>query len=1576
MDKKRIALIMTAVLIALMAGIWMLNREKEGTGQEVQIELPPDRVDISKEAVDILSVEALDAVDGLISEDTSFLVTADTEIDDGYLATFLSITPAVEYQVERTSDLSVLIKPVEPLDAGTVIKFRHNNKTRTAGWSFEVGGNLKVVGTYPARHSSSVPPSSGIEISFSQVIDESILEFITIEPEIEYSHRIDKNTLILMPTSLDLGCTYQVKVRDGFISQVGSLLASGYAFDFTTGESGNFGYEQAKMSLVLEGDAAVLEVPYEWMPSPESVQLYRMDEEGYRKATANYLADSKYYSHPGKRMDESVLEPIDGVEVSAFERSYSIFGVLDGLDKGYYLAKFSARSNTYYQFFQVTNLNIYIESTEDDALLWCIDTETGQMIDSAKIIVDGALTGETGSDGTAYVELDSTDAAIVVETTDERVHLPYRFNRNYYWYDYSSSSDKNETPKGHYFLYSDRSVYQDGDMASFFGMVHLLGQENPASVELVLFNDHREEVDRMTSQVSDFGTYGGSFELNKRSEYRYELEVTAGEVVLDTLSVGISTYVKPEFIITTELEKEVLGPGESTRLYGTVTYYDETPTSLFELNTYSGKGYWERELGSEKIVTDTTGSYDIQYTPKYWYETSKPFMFMVETTNKKAENTDVADHDMVQIFPSEIILDATSQVNENEDQLIIEVTSHKLKLPTKQLMTDDSKLYSGEPLDIPIHVIVEETYYEAITLGTSYNPLTKEMETKYDYSYRRAVVYDGSLITEDGLSTIGIDYVPGRNYSVKVTTMDTPDHMIQANTYVYGTHGYIERYEAAPRFKALDSVKLNERFTLELDLPENVLKSRSATKEKTLFVVYKNGYREHQVNRGSTYSEVFTEEDVSNVLIRGIYFDGSKFRIGEYPPTISVMMDPEEKKLDLTITTDRNQYKPGEEITVEVVSKIGETGVKSRVLINMMDEAYYALYPDNRKAYQEFYDYDSTAGYPQHYHTGYITFPDMAEMGEGGSDDYYIRENFKDTAAFIEIQTDQNGIGKASFTLPDSTTKWRITTHGISGERFIGTATEQVVSTLPFYSRMILQENYLTGEKADVVVRAGGEAIDKDTSVTYKLNVNPPTGPDYTLDGTELASEYTSLAMKTLEPGRYEVTLFADTDTYKDAVLKTFEVVDSKVEFSAMRRLPLSDTFTLTRPEKSSYLRIINTDARELHEELLKLLTYPSKRAEWALTNELIRIRYGGMYSTEILQTPYLDTLDPFTYYGGGISILENAEDDLQLTTDIAVIAPEYLDKQSTIEYFQRVLNEEELSTLDRLYAIWGLAALDEPVVHKLNLLLGSDEANAYTASEKVILACALTESGMIEKSALLYEELQKDIGSNGKWTELDQRVLLHLAGLASELKLNDATGWFERATANLPKEHVMQLLMMRYYQYQDKDLRPVVFDVLLNGVTEHVSHKAVFAYTLPLSVEPKIEFSNISGPGEIEEYYVGNLYNVDFSEKGGYKIVKTLDRSEVGLSEEIVVEIEVTKPSMAYLTVIESVPSGFSVVMPRSQMNATNLYFHFGGEETKKTFTYTIRAKQTGTFKLEPSVLSTGDHAYYQSNPFELKVK
>ncbi|MGE3802642.1 MAG: alpha-2-macroglobulin, partial [Candidatus Kapaibacterium sp.] len=228
-----------------------------------------------------------------------------------------------------------------------------------------------------------------------------------------------------------------------------------------------------------------------------------------------------------------------------------------------------------------------------------------------------------------------------------------------------------------------------------------------------------------------------------------------------------------------------------------------------------------------------------------------------------------------------------------------------------------------------------------------------------------------------------------------------------------------------------------------------------------------------------------------------------------YSTQQQITVAPEGKLIKLEIKPDKDEYKPGEKgtITVRALNNEGEPAPQVDVALAVVDEAIYAIRPDNTPEIETFFygqrwnqvNTSSSLDF-RFYNVAReaaedMMFMDAEEAGNvslsaaaptgraqemkalrlaGNKDDAgeaplvapTIRKDFRDLMFWTHsVRTDANGYATIPVEFPDNLTTWRITARGVTKGTQVGQATSEVIARKDLLVRMETPRFLTQGDK-------------------------------------------------------------------------------------------------------------------------------------------------------------------------------------------------------------------------------------------------------------------------------------------------------------------------------------------------------------------------------------------------------------------------------------------------------------------------------------------------------------------------------
>ncbi len=205
------------------------------------------------------------------------------------------------------------------------------------------------------------------------------------------------------------------------------------------------------------------------------------------------------------------------------------------------------------------------------------------------------------------------------------------------------------------------------------------------------------------------------------------------------------------------------------------------------------------------------------------------------------------------------------------------------------------------------------------------------------------------------------------------------------------------------------------------------------------------------------------------------------FRIGY----ASLKIDTAQKELSVSIHTDKERYKPGDTVTVDVDARDFQgKPVTAELTLAAVDMSVLDLAGFQTPNPMETFYGLRGLGVRTAQSLVFLLerFKPGSKGGGGGDEEGNVRGEFKDTAYWNpSVITDAQGHARIAFRLPDNLTTWKFVAVGITKDSLVGASTHEVLETKPVIVRSVRPRFAVPGDSANLaaIVRNGttNEAI-------------------------------------------------------------------------------------------------------------------------------------------------------------------------------------------------------------------------------------------------------------------------------------------------------------------------------------------------------------------------------------------------------------------------------------------------------------------------------------------------------------------
>ena len=1593
---------------------------------------------------------------------SDFMIKTAASLPVAQLQEMIRVVPEVDFSLSLESAGSYLLRLENALRSHSIFQVVLAADNQERSWAFQTQRVFGVVATLPGDDSYWVPLNRGIEIVFSHSDVPEIEPFFSIIPHVEGHFEQHGNTWVFVHGGLELHTSYEVTVSADLHNVAGLTLGTDYRFTFQT----EYDYNWVQ-PLFLSGSYAETFTSFDlpvvelfafdkvWSEMNYQVDVHALSSrddylallEQYHAATGGITSyDESYYGYSRAifRTDPAAYSQnllysfaSELLRASADEWYYEPqFIVLpDLLPPGWYLVDIASidegipgRPEIQLQkLIQIHDTSVYLHSTYDHLTVWLHDSLSGEPLRNTEINLNGKTVARTDDEGLAILAMpeNASPRSFTWLELHADTELPFITPVTLF----AKNTKPHPAEVFSSYMYTDRSAYLPSDTINVWGVVRSrTGIPLPASGIVSLLSwrqSYRYEsnysyvpIVEVPIQIDSNGIFTAALPLENiaSSWYTLEFHLAGWDEAVTSSYVSVLEYVKPIYTGTLTTTKPGIFAWESVDLLSEITFFDGTPATNLSLALDIYNYPWQSQhfLGS----TDEQGKYNLAFTremesydyyPGRDYVNWRPNYLSFYLRNDSAEDADMHLQHTIDFFETDIMLKGTW------DEAAKTVTVHSNRIDLSNY-PEDNNLYAdgyasitGAAVNIPFSLDIVEVIWHKIEIDVVYDFINKQTVTRYRYDREDRVVKSIQGNTSDGIAVVaGVDYTWSATnyYYANLYTWDSRGTEIQ-EVITVGPQFYRYR-ETALRNYSLQadawSVALDQ--SIKVNLLENGLPYTDPT-GKLLYIVLQSpeGVLDSGLITGTGFDLAFEARYIPGVTLTGAYWDGRRIFCLDVSGTIA--FNPEERKLDLLVTTDKDSYHPGEEVKLHVsVKDRNGKAAPADLYISVVDEAAFAIASHEASLLTSLYRWItpprswSYASYTQHV----LDNNGMAEKGgDGGMGS--LRRLFLDNALSLTLVTDASGVAETTFLLPDNLTSWRITTLAVTPDLYAGSSKLHRSASLPFFTDMLLGGRYLAGDDLSLAVRSFGTALTGDEIVNYQvflLNSDEEVIGEWHL--SERAGNYANLLCGILEPGNYFLQAYATCGEYSDALEKSTVVVSSAIELPFSRIISpeelditaLRDPVTLTFYDKNRQLQVRSA---------FHLLASPGVRVDQRLGVAQARswlqdssLAIAGWTEDESSQA----NMDIY-FYRGGVRLLPDASEDPVLTARVAVAMPQILDVAEIIDYLFSIVENQESWPEQVVAAYMGLASLKQPILLDLQRLA----ANPQGLSEKdlLYLSAALALIGDSKTAAESYavhikprlKQLDPWVyldSGEGRDSDLEWTALASLSAIFNDWKA--AEGMIAYLLDNSSSDLLTNLeiiAFLRLYPQQTNRLAatPVTFSYSKNGKLSEVTLASDQLHTVAMTAR-ELQEANLqvhSGDLGITASYIGSAEEIMDQDAIRVTVSKRIEPmlgNAFRQSDLVRITLEIAFDADAPLggySVTEMIPSGlrFTKIGDYNWYYNRNWYMsHQEGQRVSfvinqpdlnpVTITYYARAILTGSFVVESSYVQSMRTAAWGKSP------
>lgn len=1312
-------------------------------------------------------------VNGVFTE-SQFLIAGERFDDEDDLRSQLTAGVDTPFGLQKTEQGNYLLTFEQPLEPDAILTFMiDDGKGNDRSYAFQTRSDFGVSSFFP-KNGAAAEANTGIEITFTRDSFTDYEQYITVEPAT--AHRMEKvgNRVVIIPeTRWEELTTYVVTVKAGLKDEAGEELTEDVSATFSVSEDVNADHMIARSGSFAETflttDVPVVEL---------RADTYSMRNSGYDYGSAAFdvkvhkVASADAYAELIRRMEDKDLhrrdfyyasyldyDPVDtaGMEtaltailnpVPYASGDYSTCYLIlpQELPEGYYVVTASAsiggKNYTVQKLIQVNDAVVYMRSESKRLFVWVNDAKTASAVSGATVTLDGGASVKTADNGVASLELNGSARAGVVKI-EAAGRQPFIGSVLL-----APEEELSVYDRYYSYLYTDRESYLPTDTVNVFGVLRgRYSSELPKKItvaigeveydydyETQVFREFMPAENRILSveaEVSENGVFTARLPLKSFKHDYYAVAALIGDDAVCCNYTQIEDYTKPAFTVTFDEMKDYYKVGETVHFGLTAEYYGGIPAAD-EQFIIDGRYYTTDSNG--RITVDFPVTADDNYS--YWYPSYRYISVRDNLTLDKVNEFGT----YFKYLPSTVMMTAEA-TDDGAGRIHVEAKVNRFKdaLPDNAFdgYYENADQLRGTPYETDLRVVITKVTYDPPTDYTYYDYVAKKTVTTRKYSYNRheEIVADATYVAAGGVISEDFAFEPIEYgyYEATVSCVDENGRPLEAKVVAGKGYGGYENSTNIKHYSLSDGTgsewwegtrtlkarRIGETFSLDMS-DEGGIRPEGGT---LMISAVNAAVSEDRVYTAFPFELTYKEEYAPDVYLVGAYFDGK--RVYKLNDAI-VPYNYEEKKLDVEITTDKEEYKPGEEMTITVVAKdAGGSGHAGDVNVSVVDEAQFAVAPQYADLLGSVYARnvgsgvrDTFVSFTQHSFNG-----DYGAGGEGGGGDEQVnpRQNFVDTAAFRTVRTDRSGRAEVTFTLPDNVTDWRITVNAVSDDLYGGNGIKNVSASLPFVTDAVVAKTYQTGDDVSFGVHAYGAAVSSGSATEFTAKLAAANGAEQTLTETASGNGFVFFNFGKQPEGEYTVTVSGKNASASDSVAESFRVIPNADELPLVKEFDLASGVDVNALRSPVTLVMSNGNAKYIVSALYELYCSGGGRTDRRLA-AAVAGRMLASFAPEDEKSFYAVTeteQGDLQAEDGGVAIYHYAETDPFVTAFAVWADPDAFNAARVRAYAQSIDGPEK-------YLI--RAALGDPVLLEIRSLL--EKAEPGDVYSRMIYACSLAALG------------------------------------------------------------------------------------------------------------------------------------------------------------------------------------------------------------------------------------------------------
>ena len=1282
--------------------------------------------DIPQELVGISPVTSVSKPD-CSSDTASVEVTTQKPLTKEQFRDVFSVSPKTDYTLIKKAGNLFTVKFKGRLYGNTVYTFNSMSEGKSIySWAYQTDNTFGISSYTPAHETAAASDVVSVDFTHSDV--ENFERCFSIYPELAgtFSH-YGRRWVFIPSAEFEADTTYTVTVSKNITGGKGQTLEDDFSFSFTAESDGTHTYINYSSGggtdafLPTQSPAALISCG-QYTPESAEVDVYKLaSADEFADILDRYSSLNTVSSLVERNFDKYVkcISFTHDIEISEIDYIRSaVIPYPQSFEKGYYISRIKLDNKTLYHLFQVTELSVYSVNSYGDYVFWVNSAKTGLPVSKASIDLSGVGTAVTDGNGIAELTANSDEekALLKVAVDDEQPYIQLLLT--------TSATEENDLQYNYYsYICTDSGIYRPGDTVKVWGFIHPRTSDVkiPDSLELVAdWSDTGIKV-----SPDSHGGFSAEFEISDYCAQTYgTVKLVYNDNEIKSSYFIIDDYELPTYKLTVTSDKIAYLDGEEAVFNVNAATYDGTPAANVDISVNGG---------TDIITTDSDGNASYRVDAEYMLNSDSPdnssaYVKSVFFTAVAAEGISTQENANIIVFASAV----TPVLTENNGSLTVGL--YKIDIDKINAETyNESSIYRiianlsdyyGEKADGKIHAELHRVTYSKEITDTTYDPVSMQAVHTYKYNKNDEIVTESELETAAGVAQLSTEYTPDddtryyfRIYANVEDENEICDSRYLSDSDVPLTSGYALNTDEKPHTPG-------DKVEITLKAPDE-----NAHLVGNLLVTSINArILSAQVfdAAGTAYVD-FTELCTPDCQVIGAYFDGKSVHETKY-----VYLDAQRDELSIDIKPDKDKYAPGDSVSLNIsVTDADSNPVSAQLNVNVIDSALYNLINHDDDIYESVYSGRLMLSPIRVSASGFSLMRNIYADGIGGGIGEDIRSDFDVSPYFDSVTTDSAGKAAVSFTLPDSITEWTAIVRAHTDDVKVGSGTLAFNSSKDFFITTSVPSGIKISDDAVFAIKVTAPKLVGQCQFTCEL----------LRDGKVISSKSglaelnltQTLNFGRLANGKYTIRISSLLNENRDIVERVFDVADSAATQNVIIKSAVENSTHLSGDFVSDVtVQLRDTEYDFYHTVLDTLIksgsksleSYVGKAAAESFANGL----NGALAAKDVTEINRLCTRDEY-------DLFSKTPDAVSRLT---AVCGDYIDTEMQTVYYTGILNSVPTS-VNALYAYWGLAALKQPVLEDLALI--RENISSLSEEERLCLALAYAYAGDLKSARQIYDE-------------------------------------------------------------------------------------------------------------------------------------------------------------------------------------------------------------------------------------------